>query len=111
MSWILWHEKKVGKRLLISEEICTQSAPNLHPDKKMEIFKATKPLIAGISKLHRPKTPMKKGITVSINRNPLQSLARLAGFEPATYGFVVRHSIQLSYRRIVLSVLLYPKIF
>ena len=38
-------------------------------------------------------------------------MARLAGFEPATYGFVVRHSIQLSYRRIVLSVLLYPKFF
>ena len=38
-------------------------------------------------------------------------LARLAGFEPATYGFVVRHSIQLSYRRNVLSVLLYPKFF
>ena len=31
--------------------------------------------------------------------NPLKSLARLAGFEPATNGLEVRCSVQLSYRR------------
>ena len=30
-------------------------------------------------------------------------MARLAGFEPATYGLEVRCSIQLSYRRFFLS--------
>jgi hypothetical protein len=33
----------------------------------------------------------------------MKGLARLAGFEPATYGLEVRCSIQLSYRRVVFS--------
>jgi hypothetical protein len=35
--------------------------------------------------------------------NPLLLLARPVGFEPTAYGFVVRHSIQLSYGRTSLS--------
>ncbi len=33
-----------------------------------------------------------------------KEMVRLAGVEPATYGFEVRHSIQLSYRRIKINV-------
>ncbi len=42
----------------------------------------------------------KKGLTKLAN--PLILLVRPARFELATYGFVVRHSIQLSYGRIKL---------
>ena len=43
----------------------------------------------------------KKGVTFF--GNPFNSLARLAGFEPAAYGLEVRSSIHLSYRRLSLN--------
>ena len=53
-----------------------------------------------------PKCSSKeKGLTVGFCK-PLNLLARPAGFEPATYGFVVRHSIQLSYERALEEILL-----
>ena len=41
----------------------------------------------------------RKGLQTEICK-PLILLARPGGFEPPTYGFVVRHSIQLSYGRL-----------
>ena len=51
-------------------------------------------LMTGSQKLHlRTKGGKHQGTAY------VQSLARLAGFEPATLGLEVRCSIQLSYRR------------
>ena len=79
------------------------SALASHPytlDKKWyEILRHNKKITA-TRVLHKPKK------TYSKSHNSLFLLVRQAGFEPATYGLEVRCSIQLSYWRLLLGIIM-----
>jgi hypothetical protein len=46
-------------------------------------------------------TPQARNV---VSKLPPRVMVRPAGFEPATYGFEVRNSIQLSYRRAIIKI-------
>jgi hypothetical protein len=75
-------------------------------EKKVNHKSSPKAIIKRLSDSSCSKSLAIKRFLTSVGPKALVLLVRPAGFEPATYGFVVRHSIQLSYERALEEILL-----